>query len=87
MSDVSVQPLVYSEHAQLRMRERNISPQEVDDALANTFLPPPGIPSVRGHVWGTTSEGRHLRVTLSKTRERFVVSVVAPEDVHESRVR
>jgi hypothetical protein len=87
VSEVSVQPLVYSEHAERRMRERGITPEEVDEALANTFLPPPGIPSVKGHVWGTTSRGRRLRITKSMSRENLIVSVVAPVDAHESRVR
>lgn len=76
--------LVYSEHAQIRMRERGITEPEVEEALANTFLPPPGVPSVKGHTWGTTSAGRRLRVTRSRS---VVVSVVAPEDVYESHLR
>jgi hypothetical protein len=87
VGEVSVESLVYSEHAALRMRQRGITPEEVKEALGNTFLPPPGIPSVRGHIWGTTSAERKLRVTLSKEKPNVVVSVVAPEGAHESRVR
>ena len=79
--------LVYSEHAQMRMQERGITSQEVDEAMANTFLPPPGVPSVKGHVWGKTAAGRNLRVTRLRGREEMVISVVAPEDVHESQIR
>ena len=78
---------MYSEHAEIRMRERGITAQEVEEALANTFLPPPGVPSVKGHTWGTTSAGRRLRVTLPKGPRKLVVSVVAPKDVYESHIR
>ena len=87
MTEVSVEPLVYSEHAERRMRERGISRSEVEEALANTFLPPPGIPSVKGHVWGTSSAGKRLRITRSMSRPHVIVSAVAPEDAHESRIR
>ncbi len=87
VTDQSTETLTFSEHAQHRMRDRGITRQEVQEALANTFLPPPGIPSVKGHIWGTTASGRRLRITKSRTRENLIVSAAAPEDAHESRVR
>jgi hypothetical protein len=87
VTEPSTETLLFSEHAERRMKERGITPQEVHEALANTFLPPPGIPSVKGHIWGTTSSGRWLRVTRSMTRENVIVSAAAPMDAHESRVR
>jgi hypothetical protein len=87
VTEPSTERLTFSDHANYRMRERGITRQEVEEALVNTFLPPPGIPSVKGHIWGTTSNGRRLRITRSRTRENLIVSAVAPEDAHESRIR
>jgi hypothetical protein len=87
VTEPSTETLIFSEHAERRMMERGITPQEVEEALANTFLPPPGIPSVKGHVWGTTSSGRRLRVTRSMTHQNLIISAVTPVDAHESRVR
>jgi hypothetical protein len=87
VTEPSTETLVFSEHAERRLSERGITPEEVKEALANTFLPPPGIPSVKGHIWGTTLSGRRLRVTRSITHQSLIVSAVAPMDAHESRVR
>lgn len=70
--------MIYSAHARQRMRERKISRQEVEEALANVYVVTPGTTPRRVNRWGRTSVGRRLRITMYEDDPRFIITVVAP---------
>lgn len=86
--------LEFSDHARDRMAQRRISEDEVRDALANAYrtettassariqdlITPPEMLE-RLDVWGTTDQGRRLRVTRPQSKPALVISVVDLGDV------
>ena len=69
--------MIFSEHARRRMRERGISEQEVTEALGRVFAQTPAITWTRVNLWGSTFEGRTLRITTYRYHHEYVITVVA----------
>lgn len=67
--------LEYSDHATKRMKQRQITPAEVEEALQNMDATARGDRSTRTLRWGTTSAGSRLRITQYVGRNDFVITV------------
>ncbi|HEU4867171.1 MAG TPA: DUF4258 domain-containing protein [Actinomycetota bacterium] len=68
-----------SHHAILRMAQREISPQEVEQALANVVSSDPGDRPSRVVKVGTTEEGKRLRITQNNFGQEHVITVIRVE--------
>ena len=80
--------LEFSDHARDRMTQRRITEDEIRDALANAYRTETTTPASaqsmaalpemleRLDVWGTTDQGRRLRVTRPQSKPAVVISVV-----------
>lgn len=64
MDEDPTRTLLYLPHAKERMAERGITPQEVEEALNDTYMSTPGRPPGRINRFGTTAADRRLRITL-----------------------
>jgi hypothetical protein len=71
--------LKLSHHAILRMAQREISPQEVEQALANVVSTDPGDRPSRVIKVGTTEEGKRLRITQNNFGQEHVITVIRVE--------
>ena len=68
--------LRFTIHAREQLRERDITEFEVREALMNVGrrrLDPEAIV-----LWGTTRNGRRLKIVLDRKDPRFVVTLVEP---------
>ncbi len=61
------------------MAQREISPQEVEQALANVVSTDPGDRPSRIIKVGTTEEGKRLRITQNNFGDEHVITVVRLE--------
>lgn len=68
-----------SHHAILRMAQREISPQEVEQALASVVSTDPGDRPSRVIKIGTTSEGKRLRITQNNFGQEHIITVIRME--------
>ena len=68
-----------SHHAILRMAQREISPQEVEQALGNVVSTDPGDRPSRVIKIGTTDEGKRLRITQNNFGQEHVITVIRVE--------
>lgn len=68
-----------SHHAILRMAQREISPQEVEQALANVVSTDPGDRPTRVIKIGTTEQGKRLRITQNNFGQEHVITVIRVE--------
>lgn len=68
-----------SHHAILRMAQREISPQEVEQALANVMSTDPGDRPSRVIKIGQTNDGKRLRITQNNFGEEHVITVIRVE--------
>lgn len=68
-----------SHHAILRMAQREISPQEVEQALANVVSTDPGDRPSRVIKIGTTDEGKRLRITQNNFGQEHIITVIRVE--------
>ncbi len=68
-----------SHHAILRIAQREISPQEVEQALANVVSTDPGDRPSRVVKIGTTEEGKRLRITQNNFGQQHVITVIRVE--------
>ena len=60
------------------MRERDISEEEVEEALSAPFAETSATTPSRVNLWGRTGGGRILRITTYRDNRRYVITVVAP---------
>lgn len=68
-----------SHHAILRMAQREISPMEVEQALANVMSTDPGDRPSRVIKIGTTEEGKRLRITQNNFGKEHIITVIRVE--------
>lgn len=61
------------------MAQREISPQEVEQALANVVSTDPGDRPSRVIKIGTTEQGRRLRITQNSFGQEHVITVIRVE--------
>ncbi len=61
------------------MAQREISPQEVEQALANVVSTDPGDRPSRIIKVGTTEEGKRLRITQNNFGQQHVITVIRVE--------
>jgi hypothetical protein len=61
------------------MAQREISPQEVEQALANVASTDPGDRPSRVIKIGTTNEGKRLRITQNNFGQEHVITVIRVE--------
>jgi hypothetical protein len=61
------------------MAQREISPQEVEQALANVVSTDPGDRPSRIIKVGTTEEGKRLRITQNNFGQEHVITVIRVE--------
>ncbi len=71
--------LKLSHHAILRMAQREISPNEVEQALENIVSVDPGDRPSRVVKVGTTNEGKRLRITQNNFGDEHVITVIRVE--------
>ncbi|MEX2586428.1 MAG: DUF4258 domain-containing protein [Actinomycetota bacterium] len=64
----------YSDHATKRMKQRQITPAEVEEALRDMDATSRGDRSTRIIRWGTTGSGSRLRVVQYAGRNDFVIT-------------
>ena len=72
--------LRFSRHAAERMAQRSISANEVEEALAASRIETPGRTARELNLWGETSTGRRLRITVRSDDRLFVITAVAPDE-------
>lgn len=70
--------MIFSDHARLRMLERGISEEEVEEAQRNVYAVTPANRPDRVNLWRRTEAGRRLRMTTYRDNPRFIITVVAP---------
>lgn len=70
-----------AQHARLRMRQRDITESEIEEALthASDRYPSDDAPD-RTVVLGTTRNGRRLKVVVSTEDEQYVITVADRDD-------
>jgi len=61
------------------MAQREISPQEVEQALGNVVSTDPGDRPSRVIKIGTTDEGKRLRITQNNFGQEHVITVIRVE--------
>lgn len=61
------------------MAQREISPQEVEQALGNVASTDPGDRPSRVIKIGTTNEGKRLRITQNNFGQEHVITVIRVE--------
>jgi len=59
------------------MRERDISEEEVEEAVSDLFAETSARTPSRVNLWGRTGGGRILRITTYRENRLYVVTVVA----------
>lgn len=69
-------------HARQRMIERNITEQEIEDALAAPSFtrPDDDLPEERTVIYGLTRNGRRLKVVVEAADPGYVVTVMDRDD-------
>jgi hypothetical protein len=72
-------PLRYSSHARTRMRQRNITEEDVETALRRPIGPPR--PGQLGSlwIWGYDAGGRILKVCCPTDDREFIKTVARPD--------
>lgn len=69
----------FSDHATKRMKQRQITPEEVEEALQAVDSTGRGDRSTRVIRWGTTSAGSRLRITQYAGRNEYVITAARVE--------
>lgn len=65
-----------SHHAILRMAQREISPRDVEQALANVVSTEPGDRPSRVVKIGTNDDGKRLRITQNNFGQEHVITAI-----------
>lgn len=67
----------FSRHARERMQERRVTESEVREALGGVLSETPGKTPAERNLWGSTRQGRRLRITVRAGDPTYVITVVA----------
>jgi hypothetical protein len=69
-----MKPIVYDRHARRRMKDRAVTEEEAESAIAG---PDSLLPSVKGRMNAFKYlNGRYLRITFKEEKEQFLVITV-----------